>query len=213
MKKGIDFIRILTKAQKYLSDGILIFDAKQKGIPLVYINKSVKKITGYSSGELIGKSYEFLENKESSKENLEKLRKCFGNRHNTTVDLIIKRKDGLNYYCRITITPIHDSKNNAEYFVCILRDITEARKKLKNDIELTVMKSTLRTTNDIINNYMNSLYLFRLSCESHCDVNEVNLEEFDKQFHHTLNKLKKINELKEYKERALGEKFSILTYA
>ncbi len=65
MKNRLDYSKILLKAQKYLSDGILIFDAKGSKIKLVFVNRSVYKILGITNKELIGKSPDVLENEET----------------------------------------------------------------------------------------------------------------------------------------------------
>jgi PAS domain S-box-containing protein len=213
MQRRHNYARILLKAQKYLSDAILIFDAKNKMIPLVYVNKSFRKILGYSNKEIIGKSYSFLECNESDKENLEKMRVCFRNRHNCTTDLIVKRKDGKKIFCRIAITPIPDEKQKTDYFLCILRDITDAREKLLNKVKLSVAEATLRSVNDIIFNYLNGMIYFRSLIEEHCDISRINLKEFDAHHNGTLEKLKKINELKEYKEKKIAEKLNVLVYS
>ncbi len=77
----------------------------------------------------------------------------------------IHRKNGESIFCRIVITVVPDKDGKADAFVCILRDITEIRKNLINDLKLTVVESTLRTINDIVFNYMNNTQLFRLQCE------------------------------------------------
>ena len=72
MKNRINYSKILLKAQKYLSDGILIFDAKGNNIKLVFVNKSVSKILGFTNKELIGKNPNFLENEETISSNLKR---------------------------------------------------------------------------------------------------------------------------------------------
>ena len=212
MKKRLDFGKILLKAQKYLSDGILIFDANQKGMPLVFLNKIVKKILGYPMREIIGKDYKFLICEDSDKENIAKIHNCFLNKHACTMDLIIKRKDGKKIYCRICITPIPNLGGKIEYFICILRDITEIREKLKNKLKLSIVEATLRSVNDIVFNYMNMIQLFRMDCEENVAPSKVKFKDWDKNHQATLLKLKKLNELKEVKERKISGMMTVLNY-
>ncbi len=213
MKNRKEYGKILLKAQKYLSDGILIYDAKQKDIPLIFINKSVSKISGYSNKELIGRSYRFFESKETDIDNLTKYRDSFKRKKVSTVDLYFERKDKKKILCRISISPIPDTKGRTEYFLCILRDITEAKEKLLNKVKLSVVEATLRTVNDIVFNYFNNIQYFRWEFEKYCNKSKLKLDEFDNLNNHTINRLKKINELKEYKEKKLTEKLAVLLYA
>ena len=212
MKNKVDYSKLFLKAQKYLSDGILIFDAMQKNIALVYINKSVKKIFGCTSKELIGKSYKSLGFRNGGEEHLIKMQNSFTNHIKSTIDLTIIRKDKTKVFCRISITPVPDKTKKTDYFICVLRDITEAREKLLNKVKLTVVESTLNSVNDIVFNFFNNLQYYRSEFEKHCNLEKVDLCEFDKTYNSTLLKLKKLNELKVYKERKIAEKLSVLIY-
>lgn len=211
--KTNDYTRILLKAQKYLSEGVLIFDAGQKNKPLIFINKGVSKILGYSNRELIGKSHSIFKSEGSDKVNIDKLNNSFKNNKSSLVDLKIARKDGIKIFCRLSIVFIPEPKKGKGYLICILRDITEARKELLDKVKLSVVESTLRTINDIVFNYFNNIQIFRWDFEKFCDLNKIKLHEFDELTNKTINKLKKINELKEYKERKISEKISVLLYS
>ena len=214
MKNRTEYNRVLLKAQKFLIEGILIFDTKQKKIPLVFVNKSVGKILGYSNKELIGKSYsQIFNSKISNKESLEKLHFCFENYKSSIIDLNLTRKDSNQIFCRISLSPIPDPASGTEYIICVLRDVTDARDKLLNKVKLSVVESTLRSVNDIVFNYFNNIQLFRWEFEKHCDMNKIKLQEFDKLNELTIHKLKKMNEIKEYKEKKITDKISILNYS
>ena len=210
MKNRLNYSKILLKAQKYLSDGILIFDAKGSDIKLVFVNKGVSNILGFTNKELIGKNPSILENKDAGNSSIKKIRDAFANNHNCTTDLFITKKNGENIFCRIVITAIPDSEGNADAFVCIVRDITEMRKNLLNDLKLSVVESTLSTINDIVFNYMNNTQLFRMHCEEKNIIDKDVLLEWDKSHETTLKKLKRLNELKEFKEKKLGERLTMI---
>ena len=77
MQDRFNYARIILKAQKLISEGIVIIDASKKNLPILYINKGFKKITGYKSNELIGKGYKFFQNEKSTANNLRKLNTAF----------------------------------------------------------------------------------------------------------------------------------------
>ena len=210
MKNRLVYSKILLKAQKYLSDGILIFDAKGSKIKLVFVNKAVSKILGITNKELIGKSPDVFENKETRVSNIKKIKNAFANNQNCTAELLIKKKNGENTFCRIVVTAIPDSAGKPDAFVCIIRDITEIRKSLLNDLKLSVVESTLRTINDIVFNYMNNTQLFRMHCEEKNLIDKDALLEWDKSHEITLKELRRLNELKEFKEKKLGERLTMI---
>jgi PAS domain S-box-containing protein len=212
MKSRNEYIRVILKAQKYLSEGILLFDAKQKNKPLVFINKSVSRILGCTNKELIGRNYSIFKSEIIEKEDIEKIRSCFKNNINSIVDFNFKRKDGKSIFCRISITSIPDSMNKTTYVLCVMRDITKAREKLLDKVKLSIVETTLRTVNDVIFNYFNNIQIFRWDFEKHCNLSKLKLQEFDNLNKSTMNKLKKINELKEYKEEKMIGKMSVLIY-
>lgn len=208
MRNRLDYTRALLKAQKYITDGMMIFDAKKSEIPLVYVNKSVNKILNRTNKSIIGKSYGFLVETKNDQESIEKYFAIFQNAKKGNVVLSFRNKSDSIVYCRLAITPIPDKNKEIDFFVVIIRDITLAREKMLNKLKLSVVESTLHSVNDIVFNYLNSLQLFRMDIECFCGLENPKLVEFDVEYQKTLEKLKKINSLKEFKEVYLTEKFS-----
>ena len=197
------YTRVILKAQKLISEGIVILDADKKNFPILFINKGFKKITGFRSSELIGISYKFFRN-ENSGENLKKFSAAITERKNTTTDLYLKKSNGQLSYCRISISYIPDNSYPAGYFILLIRDITEIRKAMINELKLVVVKATLRSVNDVVFNFMQGLQLFRTDCEKKCTGSNIKFELFDKQFNTTVKSLKKLNEMQQYNEKRIG---------
>ena len=204
MQDRFNYIHIILKAQKLISEGIVIIDASKKNYPILYINKGFKKITGHKSNELIGKGYKFFQNEKSTANNLRKLNTAFLDKKNCLCDLYIKKQNNTLCYCRISVSFIPEKANNTGYFLLVVRDITEIRKSMLNEMKLDIVNATLRSVNDIVFNYMQGLHLFRLDCEANCISPKIKFDIFDKQYHTTLKNLTKLNQMREYKERRIG---------
>lgn len=198
------YSRIILKSQKLINEGIVIIDAGKKNLPILFINKGFKKITGLKSAEILGRGIKFFYNNNSTPGNLEKFQKAIADKKNMTADLYIRKNNDQLCYCRISVSFVKVEPNPAGYFLLIVRDITEIRKGLLSELKLDVVRATLRSVNDIVYNYMNGLMLFRTDCENHCKTPEVKFDLFDRQYNATLKALKKLNGMREYKESRIG---------
>lgn len=198
------YSRIVLKSQKLINEGIVILDASKKNHPIIFINQGFKKITGLKSSEIVGKSFKFFHHDQSTAANLKKFQSSLELKKNTTVDLYIKKETNRLCFCRISVSFIKDDSNSIGYFLLIVRDITEIRKGLINELRLEVVRSTLRSVNDIVYNYMQGLQLFRIDCETVCNLPKHKFEIFDSQYSYTLKRLQKINEMREYRESKIG---------
>ena len=54
-------LRLLHGAIAASSNGITVSDSRLPGEPLIYVNRSFELMTGYSSGEVIGRNCRFLQ--------------------------------------------------------------------------------------------------------------------------------------------------------
>src|SRR5690606_21644799 len=74
-------LRLLRRSIEASSTGILICDAMQDDMPLIYVNPAFEKITGYSADQVLGKNCRFLQGDEYDLTNehaLDEIRKALG---------------------------------------------------------------------------------------------------------------------------------------
>lgn len=137
------------------SDHIIITDPNSK---IIYANRGVEKITGYSMKELIG-STPALWGKQMPKEFYEKMW------HTIKVDkqpfvgeLTNKRKSGQQYQAEFSVSPILNEAGEIIYFVGVERDITKAKEVERSKNEFVSLAShQLRTPLTAINWYAEML--------------------------------------------------------
>ncbi|QQS37782.1 MAG: PAS domain-containing protein [Ignavibacteriales bacterium] len=204
MRSNTAYSRILLKAQKYISEGILILDAESKRHSVLYINKGIKKITGLNNTEIIGHGFKTFLSKENKVESVKKILNALEQKINCMVDLFINKKNHQVCFCRISVAYIPGSGKGDNYYLLIVRDITEIRQNLINSTQLDIINTTLRSVNDIVFNFMQGLLLFRTECEVECSAPNVNFKLFDSNYKTTVNRLMKINKMSEYKIRNVG---------
>lgn len=127
-----------------VAENIIITDPE--GI-VIYANKAIKKTTGYTPEEAIGKKSGTLWKSPMPVEFYKKLWNTIKVQKETFVgEIQNKRKTGEIYTAIITISPILDKKGDIGFFVAIERDITKEREADKAKTEfVSVASHALRT--------------------------------------------------------------------
>jgi PAS domain S-box-containing protein len=104
---------------------IIIADASSPGFPVTYVNKAFEKLTGYSAHEMIGTSCKLLQGPETDPKTTEKIRTALGELRPISVTILNYRKDGTQFYNRLSLSPITNSDNNITHILGFQDDVTE----------------------------------------------------------------------------------------
>ncbi len=108
------------KAIDCANDGITIVDLGQPGQPLVFINKSFEKMTGYQRQEVIGKNCNFLQGANVDQSQVAAIREAILERRSCRLLLKNYRKDGTLFWNELSLAPIEDTN----YYIGIQKDVT-----------------------------------------------------------------------------------------
>jgi len=128
-----------------ISDHVVITD--KEGI-VVYGNKMVEKITGYTLEEAIGRKAGTLWHLPMSKEYYENLWDTIKSKKETFIgEFQNRRKNGDIYTAEVSISPVLDDAKNILFFVGIERDVTKERKAFETNSRLATI---VRDTDDAI---------------------------------------------------------------
>lgn len=122
-----DELRLSNQAIAASSNGIVIADAREPDMPIIYINPAFERITGYSAQEIIGRNCRFLQGPDKNQPALNELRSALRGGRDCKVVLSNYRKDGTRFWNELTISPIYDGAGNLTHFVGIQMDITERK--------------------------------------------------------------------------------------
>jgi len=130
-------IERLSSALAQTADSVVITD---KHGHIEYVNDAFEKTTGYSRGDVMGRTPRVLK---SGKHDTEFYQNLWG-----TVmagepfrgTIINKKKTGELYTAEQTITPMKDGAGNITHFVSVLRDITDLLKKKEHEIEMRLAR-------------------------------------------------------------------------
>jgi diguanylate cyclase (GGDEF)-like protein/PAS domain S-box-containing protein len=120
-KKVEEQLLKLSSAIEQTADAISITDAR--GV-IEYVNPAFENITGYSSGQIIGKKPDILKSGKHGDEFYRRVWKELTAGRVFNDVFVNKRNDGSMYYEEKTITPILNSENEITHFISTSRDIT-----------------------------------------------------------------------------------------
>ncbi|NER47007.1 MAG: PAS domain-containing protein [Symploca sp. SIO1A3] len=115
------------RALEATSCGIVISDARQPDIPVIYCNPAFEKITGYSQEEIIGKNCRFLQGADTDPKTLKQIRHALKEGKECQVVLKNYRKDGNSFWNELKISPIRDANGHLTHFISVQTDITKPK--------------------------------------------------------------------------------------
>lgn len=107
------------------SSGFAIADATSPDLPLVYVNASFERVTGYRSAEVIGKNCRFLTAEASDSPERTRLREAVKKRTGGQFLLRNRRKSGEMFWNELTLYPVHAPDGALRNLVATQTDVTE----------------------------------------------------------------------------------------
>lgn len=128
-------------------EGILITDTKDIGSGgpyTVYINPAYSKLSGYAPEEIIGKSPDILHGPETDPKDIQRINQALKEHQSMDTEILDYRKDGTNYWSRVSVNTVFDKSGEATHFIAMIRDIS-AEKKRKQEMEELLLRFELAT--------------------------------------------------------------------
>ncbi len=127
-------LRLHDRALGASSCGITIADARLPDMPLIYINDSFCRITGYDHAEVVGRNCRFLQGADRAQPALRDLRAALQAGRDSTVTLRNYRRDGTPFWNELFTSPIFDDSGTLTHFIGVQTDVT-ARVEAQNALE------------------------------------------------------------------------------
>jgi PAS domain S-box-containing protein len=129
---------------------ITLADPSQENDPLVYVNDGFEEMTGYPPKETLGRNCRFLQGEDTDPEKVAALREAIDDEETISVELRNYRKDGTEFWNRLTVTPIYDSNGNLVRYLGTQEDITEQKERERElRAERRFIGQALNTLNDL----------------------------------------------------------------
>ncbi|MDA0129269.1 PAS domain S-box protein [Vibrio sp. MarTm2] len=120
---------IQNKAIDSTTSGIVVSDATQPDLPIIFANKAFEMQTGYSRQEVLGKNCRFLQNDDRDQKGIDQLREAIANQTSCSVVIRNYRKDGTLFYNNLKIDPVFNEQGEMTHFIGIQTDVTEMKRR------------------------------------------------------------------------------------
>ena len=141
-KRVEESLKLRERAIAASSNGIVITDATQSNNPMIYVNPSFERITGYSAAEVIGRDCRFLQGSDRNQIGLLDLRRAIQDRRECHAVLLNYRKDGTPFWNDLYIAPVFNEHSELTNYIGIQTDITD---QVKSTQKLLASEERLRT--------------------------------------------------------------------
>ena len=127
-KRVEESLRLRERAIAASSNGIVITDATLPENPIIYVNPSFERITGYCSEEIIGRDCRFLQGGDRHQLGVLDLHKAIEDKRECHAVLLNYRKDGTPFWNDLYIAPVFNEHGELTNYIGIQTDITEQAK-------------------------------------------------------------------------------------
>ena len=117
-------LSLFQQAIAHSANGLIICDAQQLDLPIVYASPSFEALTGYSNQEILGKSCCFLQGEETQKISLDSIRQAVAAGTSCKVLLCNYRKNGQAFWNEVTLSPLTDEAGKLTHYVGTQIDIS-----------------------------------------------------------------------------------------
>jgi PAS domain S-box-containing protein len=102
-----------------------ITDPREPDNPLVWVNPSFTRITGYEAEEVVGRNCRFLQGPATDPGAVAEIRAALQEERTITTTLVNYRKDGTAFWNQLSISPVFDGTGTLVSFVGVQTDVTE----------------------------------------------------------------------------------------
>ena len=136
-----------TQALDTATDGIAIADLRLPDLPLIYVNRAFRDITGYTADEVLGRNLRFLQGNDRMQPEIAVMRERIAKRQPVTVTLRNYRRDGTMFWNEIRLSPVGEGASTPSHYICVLRDVTELKQNARDLAQLAYFDPTTRLYN------------------------------------------------------------------
>ena len=123
-------MRLLESAVRQAGESIIVTTAELEppGPQIVFVNPATTRVTGYTVGEMLGRTPRMLQGPLSDRAVLRRLREDLSAGRECYGETINYRKDRTTFPVSLHITPVRDDDGRISHFVAIQRDLTEQKR-------------------------------------------------------------------------------------
>ena len=118
---------LLERGIQATPNGVIMADATQPDMPLVYANDAFYAMTGYAPEEVLGRNCRFLQGPGTDQAVVSAIRCAIVARESLEATLLNYRKDGTPFWNHLSLSPVFDERGACSHYIGIQQDITQQR--------------------------------------------------------------------------------------
>jgi PAS domain S-box-containing protein len=99
--------------------GIVVADAQDPRLPIVYANQAYERLTGRSAAELVGRPWALVTEAEEGDAEVERVRMAIARGEPCRATVTDRCKDGSPLASEISLTPLHNARGELKYVLCL----------------------------------------------------------------------------------------------
>ncbi|MDC8760093.1 EAL domain-containing protein [Janthinobacterium fluminis] len=123
-----DMLQLSNRALAAALNGVLICDASQASLPIMYANPAFCRISGYEPIDIMGRNCRFLQNDDREQPGIAAVRQALDTRSSARVVLRNYRKDGTLFWNELLISPVPDERGDITHYIGIVNDVTALKR-------------------------------------------------------------------------------------
>lgn len=127
------------------TNGIVIADALNPALPIIYVNAAFERVTGYEFDDVVGLSMPFLYAGDGDQPGVARIREAVEELGPASAVLKNRTKNGAAYWAELSLSPVRDNMDTVTHFVIIVNDVSE---RVNAEIGHTEAESRLRSFAD-----------------------------------------------------------------
>ncbi|MGM0826236.1 MAG: bifunctional diguanylate cyclase/phosphodiesterase [Pseudomonadota bacterium] len=119
--------RLLERGIQATPNGVLMADASQPDMPLIYANDAFYRLTGYNQEETLGRNCRFLQGPDTDQQAVMAIHQAIAHREPVETPLLNYRKDGTPFWNHLSLSPVFDEHGLCSHYIGIQQDVTQYR--------------------------------------------------------------------------------------
>lgn len=128
-KQQTDELRLLKRGMESSPSGIIMVDAQQPGMPIVFANPAFYRMTGYEPAEVIGNNSRFLRGPDTDPKAVHAIRIAMHEQRDINITLLNYRKNGQSFWNHLVVSPVLNPDGTCTHYIGIHQDITHEKEQ------------------------------------------------------------------------------------
>lgn len=144
MRRAERDLLVKNQAIDAAGNSVVISDARNPDMPVVYVNKAFEQTTGYSAMEVIGRNCRLLQGPDTNPKTVHTIRNALKDQVSVTVVIRNYKKDGTPFWNELTLAPVFDGEGQVSHFSGISSDVSQ---RIAQEQELKESKEKAEAAN------------------------------------------------------------------